>query len=157
MAFTVGPIEPSSFQAATITVTGGHSPSRQGPFGGSGEGTRYRTVRRVNMRKPITTPGMYASRIGITHAMTGPIASSRSERQGAENQTPNPTYAAVRQSAIANRTVGRPPTPGRRRRVKLPSGAGRPASCCDMRGGSHHGAGRSGRARVRGSFPERTR
>ena len=102
------------------------SPSGHGPCGGSGDGTRYRTVRRVNIRKPITTPGMYASMIGITHAMTGPIASRRSERQGAENQTPNATYAAVRQTAIANRTVGRPPTPGRRRRVTPPSRA-RPA------------------------------
>ena len=66
---------------------------------------------------------MYASMIGITHPITGPIASSSSDRQGCENQTENPTHATVSVAAPVNRSDGRSPNAGRLRAVN-------PPSCC---------------------------
>ncbi len=57
----------------------------------------------------------------MTHAITGPIASRRSDLHGAETQTLNATYATVKATAITKRTVGRPPPDGRGRRVSPPS------------------------------------
>ena len=64
-------------------------------------------------RKPISVPGTYARSTGITQAMTGPIASSRSERHGADAQMPNAVQATVNVTAIVNRSVGRIPNAGR--------------------------------------------
>ena len=57
----------------------------------------------------------------MTHAMTGPIASRRSDLHGAETQTLNATLTTVKATAITKRTVGRPPPNGRARRVSAPS------------------------------------
>jgi hypothetical protein len=54
--------------------------------------------------------------------MTGPIASPRSSRHGSETQTLNPTQRAVREKAIANRSVGRSPAPGLGRAANHPAG-----------------------------------
>ena len=70
---------------------------------------------------PITRPGTYARKIGMTQPMTGPIATSSSSRQGLETQTLNPTQARVRADATAKRTVGRSPEAGALRRVRPPS------------------------------------
>ena len=76
-------------------------------------------------RKPITTAGMYASMIGTNHAVTGPIASSISERQGSEAHTENATQATVANAANVNRSVGRTPKAGRVRAVNPPN----PSAC----------------------------
>ncbi len=58
MCSSVRPIDSSSLYAATMIVTTGHSPSGHGPGGASGDGTRYGRISSVNIRKPISTPGM---------------------------------------------------------------------------------------------------
>ena len=60
--------------------------------------------------------------IGMTHAMTGPIAASRSERQGCENQIAERRPGDGRARGRANRSVGRIPNAARSRRTKPPHG-----------------------------------
>src|SRR6185437_13674291 len=67
-------------------------------------------------------PGMYARKIGITQAMTGPIASSSSPLHIRDTQTLNPTHARVRVNAIAKRTLGRRPDAGALRQIRPPRG-----------------------------------
>ena len=59
---------------------------------------------------------MYARKIGISHAETGPIASSRSERHGAENEIENASHPTVHTAATVKRRAGRGPNVGRARR-----------------------------------------
>ena len=61
---------------------------------------------------PMTKPGMYARRIGMTQAITGPIAASRSDRHGADTVIAEPTYTTVSDAATTKRTVGRIPNVG---------------------------------------------
>ena len=124
IASIVATIAASSFHAATSMVTAGHRRGPHGPTGGSSGSSRYGASSSVNAMNPITRPGTYASRIGISQAITGPIASSRSCRHGSDTTTAKPTQAAVSTAAPANRTVGRSPTVGARRRVRPPSGGG---------------------------------
>src|SRR5437762_5697277 len=112
MRSTVGTITSSSFHAATTTVTSGHV--------ATDGGSRYGASVNVNAINPITRLGMYASSVGITHAITGPSASSSSPRQGPEAQTANATQPAVKRNAITKRTVGRIPNCGCERLVNHP-------------------------------------
>src|SRR3954451_21627522 len=84
----------------------------------------------VDAMKPITRPGMYARKTGITHAMTGPIASLSSFRQGSDTQTLKATQEAVRPKAIAKSTVGRSPAPGLGRDANKPTGVAGVAERC---------------------------
>ena len=56
----------------------------------------------------------------MTQAITGPMASSRSWRQGADTQMLNSTHAAVSEKASKKCTVGRSPNSGRGRAANHP-------------------------------------
>ena len=110
-----------SFHAATRIDTDGHSPSSHSPAGGSSGSGSYRVISSVKIMNQITSPGMYARKIGITQPITGPIAASSSLRHGSDTQMLNPTQNSVKVKATRNRTVGRSPEAGASRRTKPPN------------------------------------
>ena len=72
---------------------------------------------------PITSPGMYARSSGITHAITGPIASSSSSRHGPDAQTRTRPSTPSARSQARTGPSGETLAAGRRRRVKPPKRA----------------------------------
>ena len=79
----------------------------------------------------ITSPGMYARKIGITQPITGPSAASSSLRHGCDTQMLNPTQASVRAIATSE-PHGRPEprsrsfTPHKAAQFSRPATAGVP-------------------------------
>ena len=88
------------------------SPTPHSPTGGSSGSGSERVIARVKIMNQITSPGMYARKIGITHAITGPIAAwgSAAPRLRHPDAEPDPRQ---RQGRRNHESDGRP-EPGSR-------------------------------------------